>query len=112
MSSKTLFGMVIIFLFMLQSYLFAQNYPDQRYVIKIDSIFENIEVNVGMTLSNDGKSIMLQDGVNDGYIILKPQYSESPFNEGLLPGMEVQLMLTMDLEFKCDSHIMADGHLG
>ena len=36
-----------------------------------------------MTLSNDGKSIMLQDGVNDGYIILKPQYSESPFNEGL-----------------------------
>lgn len=36
-----------------------------------------------MTLSNDGKRIMLQEGVNDGYIILKPQYAQSPFNEGL-----------------------------
>ena len=63
--------------------LFAQNYPDQLYVSRIDSIYQNIETNVGMTLSSDGKSIMLQDSVNDGYIILKPQYSQSPFNEGL-----------------------------
>lgn len=73
-----------VFLFtLLSGYLFAQNYPDQLYVSRIDSIYQNIETNVGMKLSSDGKSIMLQDSVNDGYIILKPQSSVSPFNEGL-----------------------------
>mgnify|MGYP001428797378 CR=1 FL=1 len=73
-----------VFLFtLLSGYLFAQNYPDQLYVSRIDSIYQNIETNVGMTLSSDGKSILLQDGINDGYIILKPQTSASPFNEGL-----------------------------
>lgn len=66
-----------------------------------------------MTLSPDGKSIVLQDGINDGYIILKPQYSQSPFNEGLpSSGMEVRLTLTMVLEFRCDFHIMVAGHHG
>ncbi len=73
-----------IFLFtFLSGYLFPQNYPDQLYVLRIDSIYQNIETNVGMKLSSDGKSIMLADSVKEGYIILKPQYSDSPFNEGL-----------------------------
>ncbi|MEO8231762.1 MAG: C39 family peptidase [Ignavibacteriota bacterium] len=73
-----------VFLFtLLSGYSFAQNYPDQFYFLRIDSIYQNIETNVGMKLSSDGKTIMLQDSVNDGYIILKPQYSQSPFNEGL-----------------------------
>jgi len=83
MSIKTPFGIVILFLLFLPYYLFAQNYPDQLYVLRIDSIYQNIESNVGMKLSSDGKSITLQDSINDGYIILKPQYSQSPFNEGL-----------------------------
>jgi len=83
MSIKTPFGIVILFLLFLPYYLFAQNYPDQLYVLRIDSIYQNIETNVGMTLSSDGKSITLQDSINDGYVILKPQYSQSPFNQGL-----------------------------
>jgi len=83
MNLKTFSINIILFFLVLPFYLFSQNYPDQQYVIRIDSIYANIETNVGMTLSNDGKSIMLQDGVNDGYIILKPQSSQSPFNEGL-----------------------------
>lgn len=83
MSLKTLFGTAIIFLFVLPYNVFAQNYPDQFYFLRIDSIYQNIETNVGLKLSSDGKSIMLQDSVNNGYIILKPQSSGSPFNEGL-----------------------------
>jgi hypothetical protein len=83
MSIKTPFGIVILFLLFLPCYLFAQNHPDQLYVLRIDSIYQNIETNVGMRLSSDGKSITLQDSINDGYIILKPQYSQSPFNQGL-----------------------------
>jgi hypothetical protein len=68
---------------LLPGLLLAQNYPDQLYVSRIDSIYQNIESIVGMTLSSDGKSILLQDSVTDGYMILKPQFSQSPFNEGL-----------------------------
>lgn len=83
MSFKTLFGTGIIFLFVLPYNVSAQNYPDQQYLLKIDSIFSNIESNDGIELSSDGKSIKLQDGIINGYVILKPQYSQSPFNEGL-----------------------------
>ncbi|HCY74493.1 MAG TPA: hypothetical protein DHV28_01100 [Ignavibacteriales bacterium] len=72
-----------LFFLLLPCILFAQNYPDQQYVIRTDSIFTNIETNQGIVLGTDGKSIMLQEGINDGYVILKPQYSQSPFNEGL-----------------------------
>ncbi|HEX9251458.1 MAG TPA: hypothetical protein VF870_04410, partial [Ignavibacteriaceae bacterium] len=83
MNIKRLTKSTIVLLFLTSFNLFSQNYPDQFYVLGIDSIYQNIDSNVGMMLSNDGKSMMLQDGVNDGYIILKPQYSQSPFNEGL-----------------------------
>ena len=65
------------------TFSFSQAYPDQLYVSRIDSIYANIETNAGVKLSADGKSIMLQDGVTNGYVILKPQFSQSPFNEGL-----------------------------
>lgn len=61
----------------------AQIYPDQNYVLRTDSIYANIESSQGIKLSDNGKSIMLQDGVLEGNFILKPQYSQSPFNEGL-----------------------------
>lgn len=83
MNSKLLFGNIIIFLFTLQGFVTAQNYPDQLYVLRIDSIYQNIETSQGIKLSGDGKSIMLEESVTDGYMILKPQYSQSPFNEGL-----------------------------
>lgn len=74
---------IIIFFLAFSFNTSAQNYPDQQYVLKIDSIFANIETNDGIELSSDGNSIKLQDGVVNGYVILKPQYSQSPFNEGL-----------------------------
>ena len=63
--------------------LLAQNYPDQHYVLRTDSINANIEVNEGCKISDDGKYFMLQDDKINGYIILKPQISELPFNQGL-----------------------------
>ena len=82
MNIKHLSGIIIFFLGFSFN-ISAQNYPDQQYVLKIDSIFSNIETNDGIELSSDGKSIKLQDGVLNGYVILKPQFSQSPFNEGL-----------------------------
>lgn len=83
MSNKKLYKLLLSFFLLVPCILLAQSYPDQQYVIRTDSIFANIETNQGIVLSPDGKSIMLQDGVNNGYVILKPQYSQSPFNEGL-----------------------------
>ena len=74
---------IIYFFLIISSYSFSQIYSDQFYSQKIDSIFSNIETSEGITLSADGKSIMLQDSVNDGYFILKPQSSAEPFNQGL-----------------------------
>lgn len=73
----------LLLLVVLHGITSAQFYPDQHNVIRIDSIFQNIETNEGLKLSDDGKSILLKDSVTNGYIILKPQYSQFPFNEGL-----------------------------
>jgi hypothetical protein len=61
----------------------AQIYPDQSYVLRIDSLMSNIESNDGMVLSSDGQKLMLQPDRTDGSVTLKPQYSSSPFNWGL-----------------------------
>ncbi len=71
------------FLLFLTLLINAQPYPDQHYILKIDSIYFNIETNEGIKLNDDGKCIMLQDGVTDGYVILKPQFSQYLFNHGL-----------------------------
>lgn len=61
----------------------AQIYPDQSYVLRIDSLMSNIETNDGLVLSNDGQKLMLQPDRIDGSAIIKPQCSTSPFNWGL-----------------------------
>jgi hypothetical protein len=58
-------------------------YPDQQYVLAIDSLYGRIETNDGLALSPDGKSIMLQADRADGSITLRPQSADYPFNEGL-----------------------------
>jgi len=73
----------LVLILFLSKNAFAQIYSDQNYVIRIDSIVQNIETNVGLKLSSGGKSLILQDGITNGYVILKPQYSQNPFNEGL-----------------------------
>ena len=83
MKFKNYIRNITVLLIVFSFNLLAQNYPDQQYILKIDSIFANIETNDGIELSNDGKSLRLQDGVTEGYVILKPQFSQSPFNQGL-----------------------------
>ncbi|MBN2355978.1 hypothetical protein JXO59_07680, partial [candidate division KSB1 bacterium] len=63
--------------------LFAQPYPDQHYVIRGGDIYAQFETNDGLQLSDDGNSVMLQDGVTLGYAILAPQTCQYPFDQGL-----------------------------
>ncbi|OGV04683.1 MAG: hypothetical protein A3J84_00855, partial [Ignavibacteria bacterium RIFOXYA2_FULL_37_17] len=65
------------------SVLRAQVYPDQHYVLRIDSIKAKIESSEGIKISEDGKSIVLQENSLNGYFILSEQSSQQPFNQGL-----------------------------
>jgi hypothetical protein len=61
----------------------AQIFPDQHYVLRIDSIISKIDSSQGIKISDDGKSIVLQDSLLNGFFILSPQTSNYPFNDGL-----------------------------
>ena len=61
----------------------AENYPDQQYILRIDDIIAGAESIYNLQLSADGKYIEMQDGATQGYMILKPDTSEHPFNRGL-----------------------------
>jgi len=73
---------IAIFLFS-TVFIFPQNYSDQFYEMRIDSMLNNIEAISGIKLSNDGKAFVLEDSLLSGYLILKSQSSLEPFNEGL-----------------------------
>ncbi len=75
--------LICLFIVIVHFNVSAQIYPDQYYEMRIDSIFANIEVNDGIKLSDDGKYLLLQDNRTNGYVELKPQSSEQPFNHGL-----------------------------
>jgi hypothetical protein len=62
---------------------FSQNYPDQQYVLKLDSLCQQIESSDGVTVANDGHSLVLSPDRIDGFAIIKSQYSAYPFNQGL-----------------------------
>lgn len=55
-----LYKYFVLLLAFLPNISMSQIYPDQDYVLRIDSIFQNIETNEGLKLSDDGKSILLQ----------------------------------------------------
>jgi len=60
-------------------------YSDQHYVLYTNEIFENIENNDlgNIVKSPDGLYLQLADGATQGFIELKPQTSDYPFNRGL-----------------------------
>ena len=107
-----IFVQYLILIVFFSNIAYAQNYPDQQFIFRIDSIFQNIETNDGLKLSGNGKSIMLQEGKTNGYVILKPQYSQFPFNKDYLHGMALHRMITVHSRFKCDFHITAAGRPG
>lgn len=61
----------------------SQNYLDQFYEMRIDSLVANIEAISDIKQSNDGRSFILNDSALTGYVIFKSQSSDQPFNEGL-----------------------------
>ncbi len=73
----------LLSLFFLTATSKAQIYPDQHYVLRIDSIKAKIESSEGIKISEDGKSIVLQENSLNGYFILSEQSSQNPFNQGL-----------------------------
>ncbi len=61
----------------------AQNYPDQTYILTADSLSQYVETNDGLTFVNDSVGFVLQQDRTSGYVILKSQSSQFPFNQGL-----------------------------
>ncbi|MDO9547409.1 MAG: hypothetical protein Q7J65_00375 [Candidatus Marinimicrobia bacterium] len=79
---------LIIFFFsfyiLFQQPLFASSYPDQHFIITgADSLLRDAEAIYNIIISADGNSLQLPDSVLSGYIILRPQHSDEPFNRGL-----------------------------
>ena len=83
MFKKTLLYISILSAYVVTDSLVAQVYPDQNYVLRIDSIKTKTESSEGIKLSDDGKSIVLKYNSLDGYFVLSEQTSLSPFNQGL-----------------------------
>ncbi len=63
--------------------IFCQSYPDQFISYKNDSLIHRISSLNGAEISNDGKSIILSDGVESGDVTFNPDSSEYPFNRVL-----------------------------
>jgi hypothetical protein len=61
----------------------SQPYPDQFYVLRIDSILARIQSSDGIVVSPDGASLMLAQDRTQGSFILAPQTAAEPFNQGL-----------------------------
>lgn len=74
---------LILFFFLMTGMAFCQSYPDQHHFFEKDSLVKKIQTMSGMKVGPDGKSIVLEDGVTDGYTIFSPDSSQYPFNEGL-----------------------------
>ena len=62
---------------------FGQPYPDQFYSYENENLMMRIETTNGMEVSADGKSVVLSDGVTNGYVVFLPDSSDYPFNRGL-----------------------------
>jgi len=78
-------GFLFVFLIIaLNISLLASSYPDQHYIISgADSLLRDAESVYNISISDDGNSLHLPDSVLSGYIILRPQHSDEPFNRGL-----------------------------
>ncbi|MCU7490800.1 MAG: T9SS type A sorting domain-containing protein [Ignavibacteria bacterium] len=74
---------LILFFLILTGAAICQPYPDQHYFFEKDSLVKKIESMSGMKIGPDGKSIVLEDNVTEGYTIFSPDSSKYPFNEGL-----------------------------
>ena len=73
----------IVSCLLIPSFLIGQYYTDQFYVLSDDSLESHIETVSGIKFSPEIHAFVLEDSLTSGYVILKPAYSEYPFNRGL-----------------------------
>jgi hypothetical protein len=83
MAKKNFLYLLTSIYFLASNLIIAQIYPDQFYELRIDAIKSKIESSNGIKISDDGKSIILQNNFLEGYFILSEQTSVQPFNQGL-----------------------------
>jgi len=63
--------------------ILSQPYPDQFYSYEKEGLTARVETMSGMEISADGESVILSDGVTEGYTVFTADSSEYPFNRGL-----------------------------
>jgi hypothetical protein len=63
--------------------LLAQTYPDQHHILYIEDLMNRIEAISDVKISEDGSCLLLADNATSGYVTLKPDTAEFPFNRGL-----------------------------
>ncbi len=72
-----------LWIVILSALLLAESYPDQHYVRNYENLIINAETISGIRLSDDGRSVCLEDDQTIGYIIFDPDSADYPFNRGL-----------------------------
>jgi len=75
--------LLLIYIALSSNSIFAQNYPDQHHVLLMEDIIPRIESTSDVKISEDGSCLVLADDAVYGYVTLKPDTAESPFNRGL-----------------------------
>ena len=63
--------------------ILGQTYSDQFYSYEKENLISKIESFNGTVISNDGKSILLEDGIYSGSVTFLADSSAEPFNRGL-----------------------------
>ena len=74
---------IVICLFAFYSLTLGQPYPDQFFSHEKEDFIAKVESMSGTEISSDGKRIILSDGLTDGSVIFKEDFSFYPFDRGL-----------------------------
>jgi len=81
---QTGFVFILCLILVLGINLSAISHPDQHYIITgADSLLRDAESINNISISADENSLQLPDSVLSGYIVLRSQHSNEPFNRGL-----------------------------
>ena len=63
--------------------ILGQTYPDQFFSNEKEDLISKVESTSGVVISNDGKSLLLAEGIYSGAVIFLADSSSQPFNRGL-----------------------------
>ena len=74
---------ILTFIFVFYTLSSGQSYPDQFFNYEKEDLISKIESMSGTEISKDGKQIILSDGLTDGSLVFKEDFSFYPFDRGL-----------------------------